>query len=85
MTPPPPASLPIPREKTALPPAPPGYHWRRSGAGYELRQTVIEHGKRRHIYRGHLSQSIHQQMKESGRYDASLADWVKQRIARDAA
>lgn len=84
--PPPPASLPKSRQqKATLPPAPVGYHWRKSGVGYELRQTIVENGKRRHVYRGHLSQSVHQRMKDSGRYDIELEHWIGQRIGRDAA
>lgn len=80
-SPPPPASLPKPRQqKATLPPAPPGYHWRRSGAGHELRHTIIENGKRRHIYRGHLSQTGMERMKKTGSFEKELEQWIESKI-----
>jgi hypothetical protein len=64
-----------------LPPCLPGCHWRRHGVGFELRETIVKQGRRRHVYRGHLSQSVHQKMKESGQYDHQLKQWIYEQLA----
>ena len=66
--------------KNTLPAAPTGYHWRRAGVGFELRQTVIENGKRRHLYRGHLSRGAMDRMKNSGIFEKELEQWIQSKI-----
>jgi hypothetical protein len=69
-------------DKSPLPAAPAGYHWRRAGVGYELRQTVDEGGKRRHVYRGHLSQTAMNRMKDSGNFNEELKLWIESKIEK---
>jgi hypothetical protein len=67
-------------DKSPLPAAPSGYHWRRHGVGFELRQTVVEDGHRRHVYRGHLSQTAMNRMKDSGNFNEELKLWIESKI-----
>lgn len=67
-------------DSDVLPAAPTGFHWRRSGAGIELRQTIYEHGKRRQVYRGHIGKARLADWQHEGRFDAALADWLERRL-----
>lgn len=73
-----------PRSKRqARPPGVPGYVWRSSGAGWELRRLVTQDGRRRQVYVAYLAKSLYQDMKRSNRsrsaLAAALAGWVSDR------
>lgn len=79
-----------PRSKRqARPPGVPGYVWRSSGAGWELRRLVTEDGRRRQPYVAYLAKSVYQDMKRSHRsrsaLAAALAGWVSDREGKGIA
>ncbi|MGH9752200.1 MAG: hypothetical protein ACREA2_05395 [Blastocatellia bacterium] len=76
------ARLPSQRRR-AKPPSVPGYHWRKDGAGWELRKdfSVEENGvrKRKPLYAAHLSNSAFEELKRQNKGAAlvkAIAQWI---------
>jgi hypothetical protein len=72
--------------RTAKPPQPSGYFWRKDGAGWELRKSIFVTGnngekKRKQPYVAHLSREAFQEMKRNHRgaaLEKAISQWIEE-------